>query len=83
MTDDAMLAFVRRVADIFYDCRPCSHTDGCHDHDSCAECMNGPDPCRGCSRGFCCDPADIGTDEEHETLVMLAIEAQELLRTAQ
>ena len=75
------IAFVRRVADTPYDGRPCSHDDGCHDHDECVaaeggcgwECHDGADTC--------CEPVDMGNDETHDALVDIVQAAQALIAT--
>jgi hypothetical protein len=70
--------FVSRVAQTLYDGRPCSHSDGCHDHANCSSGCSPSGPCN-CPRGPCCDPVEMGFDETHDNLFELVAEARSLL----
>ena len=81
----SLRSFLEQVAMTLYDGRPCSHEEGCHDHETClAECseprLGGP--CE-CSLGDCCDPVQMGFDETHDALYEIVAEARKLLGLSQ
>ena len=76
-----LVRFAHLAAGTLYDGRPCSHEDGCHYHESCqAGCgiSESREKC-ACPMGECCEPVDMGGDEEHDNLFELVSEARQVL----